>query len=209
MNGGFSSCCFVIQQVKLPKLSGLLKRHLYKNNNCSNPKLQPISIRKVHMSNSEDLKEESVWDYPRPPRLEKTKHRLRVIHRGKVIADTKDGYRILETSHPPTYYFPPESVDWSLLRESKRKTFCEFKGVASYYNVIVGDAFVENGAWCYPEATGLYKPIAGYLSFYGSKFDEAYVGNERIIPQEGDFYGGWITKNLKGPFKGAPGTGFW
>eukprot|EP00871_Galdieria_phlegrea_P001036 jgi/Galph1/1933/GphlegSOOS_G614.1 len=161
------------------------------------------------MSSSEILEDENVWDYPRPPKLEKAKHCLKVIHRGVEIASTENGYRILETSHPPTYYFPSESVHKELFRKSDLKTFCEFKGVAHYFDIIVADSVIRNGAWCYPEASGTYKDIRGYFAFYASKFDEAYVGKEKVIPQKGDFYGGWITKNIKGPFKGGPGTRFW
>ncbi|EME26604.1 uncharacterized protein Gasu_57280 [Galdieria sulphuraria] len=212
MIGCFSSFCVVNQTLVLRLPNGLSRTLLkgpFLKTQHNSQKVQQLLSRKVYMSNSENLKEESVWDYPRPPRLERTRQRLRVVHRGKVIADTQDGYRILETSHPPTYYFPPESVNRSLFRESNLKTFCEFKGTAIYYDIHVKQVVIRNGAWCYPETEGLYKPISGYFSFYGSKFDEAYVGNEKIIPQEGDFYGGWITKNLKGPFKGAPGTRFW
>lgn len=155
---------------------------------------------------------ESVWDYPRPPRLETTPRRIRIIHHGKIIADTTEAMRILETSHPPVYYVPPSAVAAGALeRSDSRGSFCEFKGVASYWNLREADsgALVEDVAWSYERPTASYAALRGYLAFYAGRVEECWVDEERVIPQPGDFYGGWITSDLRGPFKGAPGTLGW
>jgi uncharacterized protein (DUF427 family) len=157
------------------------------------------------------LQQESVWDYPRPPRLETTERRLRVVHGGIVVAETRRGIRILETSHPPVYYIPPADIVMRLLRPSARRgSFCEFKGVASYWDLdLTGDGKVPGVAWSYGDPSRAYVGLRDYLAFYASKVDECWVDEERVLAQPGDFYGGWITSNLKGPFKGAPGTMSW
>ncbi len=147
---------------------------------------------------------ESVWDYPRPPRLERTPNHLVVIFNGITIADTYSGFRVLETSHPPTYYFPPEDVKLEFFAETERHTFCEFKGVASYYTIKLGDRFSKNAAWFYRNPVERYAPMHSHIAFYASRVDECYVDDERVIPQGGDFYGGWITSDIDGPFKGDP-----
>jgi uncharacterized protein (DUF427 family) len=153
---------------------------------------------------------ESVWDYPRPPRLEPVPQRIRVRHRGTTVADTVAALRILETSHPPVYYIPQVDVAAGLLRPSaSRQSFCEFKGMASYWDLVVESDTVRDFAWSYARPVAEYAPLAGHLAFYASKVDECWVGDERVVPQAGDFYGGWITTNLRGPFKGAPGTLGW
>ena len=149
---------------------------------------------------------ESVWDYPRPPRLEPTSRRIRIVHAGQTLADTTQALRILETSHPPVYYLPPAQVRMDLLhRSASRGSFCEFKGVATYWDL--GPA--ADVAWSYERPTGTYAALAGHLAFYASRVDECWVDDERVVPQPGDFYGGWITADLRGPFKGAPGTRGW
>ena len=149
---------------------------------------------------------ESVWDYPRPPRLEPTSRRIRIVHAGHTLADTTQALRILETSHPPVYYLPPAQIRMDLLqRSAARGSFCEFKGVATYWNF----GSVADVAWSYERPTGAYAALAGHLAFYASRVDECWVDDERVIPQAGDFYGGWITADLRGPFKGAPGTRGW
>lgn len=154
--------------------------------------------------------QESVWDYPRPPRLEATARHLRVVHGGVVVAETRRGLRILETSHPPVYYFPPEDVSMELLQPSKRrKTFCEFKGVASYWDVVVNGVKTVDVAWSYAAPATSYAKLKDHLAFYGGVADECWVDGERVVPQPGDFYGGWITSHVKGPFKGPPGTLGW
>ncbi len=153
---------------------------------------------------------ESVWDYPRPPRLETAGCRIRMVHGGHTLADTSAALRILETSHPPVYYLPPSSLDMRLLKASAaRGSFCEFKGVARYWDIQIDQVTVPVAAWSYDSPSSPYAALAGHLAFYASKVDECWVDDERVVPQAGDFYGGWITSNLRGPFKGAPGTRHW
>lgn len=153
--------------------------------------------------------QESVWDYPRPPALEPVEERIRVVFNGVTIADTTRAQRVLETSHPPVYYIPPEDIQREHLSETGRTSHCEWKGRARYYDVEVGDRRAEQAAWAYPEPTQRFADIAGYLAFYPSKMDACYVGDEQAEAQEGDFYGGWITEKVVGPFKGGAGTWGW
>lgn len=155
------------------------------------------------------MKQESVWDYPRPPRVERCAERIRVEFGGVTIADSMAAYRLLETSHPPTYYIPQADIRMDLLRPSSGRSFCEFKGSAGYWDLEVEDRTVAPVAWSYPAPSGAYKELRDHLAFYASKVDACYVGDELARPQEGGFYGGWITGNLKGSFKGAPGTRGW
>jgi uncharacterized protein (DUF427 family) len=153
---------------------------------------------------------ESVWDYPRPPRLEPVPARIRIRHRGITVADTGAALRILETSHPPVYYIPREGVAGERLRPSaSRQSFCEFKGLASYWNLVVEGDTVRDVGWSYERPVAAYAQLAGHIAFYASKVEECWVGDERVEAQAGDFYGGWITTNLRGPFKGPPGTRGW
>jgi uncharacterized protein (DUF427 family) len=153
---------------------------------------------------------ESVWDYPRPPRLEATGRRLRVVHRGVTLADTATAMRVLETSHPPVYYVPQADVRMDCLRASAlRGSFCEFKGVARYWDVAVAGEMSAAAAWSYETPSAAYTPLKGHLAFYASRVDECWVNDERVVPQAGDFYGGWITRDVTGPFKGPPGTLGW
>ncbi|MCS7079992.1 MAG: DUF427 domain-containing protein [Chloracidobacterium sp.] len=153
--------------------------------------------------------QESVWDYPRPPRLERTAKRLRVVFAGTTIADTTRGWRVLETSHPPTYYFPPDDILPDVLIASQRTSYCEWKGAAQYYAVRVGQRVAPDAAWSYPQPTAAFAPIAGYVAFYAGLMDACYVDDEQVIPQPGGFYGGWITSDIVGPFKGVPGSWGW
>ncbi len=153
--------------------------------------------------------QESVWDYPRPPRLEPTGKRLQIIFNGEAIADTTQGYRVLETSHPPVYYIPLFDIQQEFLLPSSRHSFCEFKGSATYWTVKVGDKTATDVAWSYDAPTGNFAPIQGYLAFYADRMDECYVDGERVTPQPGNFYGGWITADIVGPFKGGPGSWGW
>ena len=156
------------------------------------------------------LKQESVWDYPRPPRLEPALRHLRVMHSGVVVAETHRGKRILETSHPPVYYFPPEDIVMQWLRpSSQRGTFCEFKGVASYWDLVLMGEVVSDVAWIYAAPSKAYAALKDHLAFYANRVGECWVDEERVLPQPGDFYGGWITSHVKGPFKGPPGTLGW
>jgi uncharacterized protein (DUF427 family) len=153
--------------------------------------------------------QESVWEYPRPPRLEACTKRLRVEFAGVVIADTTDGYRVLETSHPPNYYLPPGDIAEGCLRRARGSSFCEWKGTAHYFDVTVGDAVAPDAAWGYHVPTRAFAAIADYVAFYPGLMDRCLVDDEVVEPQPGGFYGGWITSELVGPFKGAPGTQRW
>jgi uncharacterized protein (DUF427 family) len=139
---------------------------------------------------------ESVWDYPRPPRLEPSTARIRVIFNGETIADSTHAFRILETTHPPTYYIPWADVRGELLKPSARRTFCEFKGNAAYWDLEIGSRSVRDVAWSYANPTPAYAPIKDHLAFYASRVDACYVDDERVQPQPSPFYGGWITSNL-------------
>jgi uncharacterized protein (DUF427 family) len=158
---------------------------------------------------SDDDGFESVWDYPRPPRLELARHRLRVRFADRIIADTRAGYRALETNHPPTYYFPPSDVAVELLRKEEGRSLCEFKGIAEYMSIIVGDRIAPRAAWAYMAPLQAYAAVTGYIAFYPSRVDSCFVGAERVVAQQGDFYGGWITSTIRGPFKGGPGSASW
>jgi uncharacterized protein (DUF427 family) len=153
--------------------------------------------------------EESVWDYPRPPRLEPTGRRVRVLFAGEVIADSTRCYRVLETSHPPVYYIPPEDVRTEFLVPSRKTSFCEFKGSASYWSLELGDRTSPEAAWSYESPTQPFAAIRGYVAFYAGRVDACHVDEEKVMPQPGGFYGGWITREIKGPFKGEPGTMGW
>jgi uncharacterized protein (DUF427 family) len=153
--------------------------------------------------------QESVWDYPRPPRVEDTTKHIQVIFNGEIIADTHRARRVLETSHPPVYYIPPEDIKMVYLTPSARSSWCEWKGQASYYMVTVEDRSIPQAAWFYTQPTPAFKTIKDYVAFYPQHMEACYVDGERIQPQPGDFYGGWITKDIVGPFKGEAGTRFW
>jgi uncharacterized protein (DUF427 family) len=153
--------------------------------------------------------QKSVWDYPRPPRLEPTSRRLQVVFGGVVIAESSRAHRVLETSHPPVYYFPPADVKLEYLALARGGSFCEYKGRAGYYNVQVGDRRAENAAWFYPDPTPAFLPIKGAIAFYAGPMDACYVDGELVTPQPGEFYGGWITSDVVGPFKGEPGSRGW
>jgi uncharacterized protein (DUF427 family) len=153
--------------------------------------------------------QESVWDYPRPPRVEASTKRVRVYYNGQLIADSTNAKRVLETSHPPVYYIPPEDIAPGVLRNATLRTYCEFKGEANYYDLVVGEKSTPNAAWYYPNPTAGYGEIANHLAFYPGKMDECYIDEERVQAQAGDFYGGWITGDIVGPFKGGPGTWGW
>jgi uncharacterized protein (DUF427 family) len=154
--------------------------------------------------------QESVWDYPRPPRVEPVPERIRIVFNGEMIADSRRAYRVLETSHPPAYYLPPDDIRMEFLtRVPAMQTFCEFKGAAHYYTLQVGERVSRQVAWAYAQPARGFEPIRDHLAFYAGRVDEAYVGDERVQAQEGDFYGGWITSKIVGPFKGGPGTRGW
>jgi uncharacterized protein (DUF427 family) len=154
--------------------------------------------------------QESVWDYPRPPRIERVDVSLCVRHGGREIARAAGGWRVLETSHPPVYYLPPESIAHGRLRPAERTSFCEYKGVARHWDVVDGErVVVRDAGWSYPEPAPAFAALAHHVAFYAGRLDECSVGTDRVTPQTGDFYGGWISPAIVGPFKGAPGTWGW
>ncbi|NOK62220.1 MAG: hypothetical protein GFH27_549327n50 [Chloroflexi bacterium AL-W] len=153
--------------------------------------------------------QESVWDYPRPPRLEDSTKHIQVIFNGVMIADTRNAKRVLETSHPPTYYLPPENVQMGYFTPTNHRSFCEWKGAASYYTLTVDDQTIENVAWYYVNPVPSFASLKDYLAIYPGKMDVCYIDGERVQTQEGDFYGGWITSDIVGPFKGGAGTWGW
>ena len=153
--------------------------------------------------------QESVWDYPRPPTVKPSDEHVVIEFDGEVLADTRRALRVLETSHPPTYYIPKADVDTSRLRPATRRTMCEFKGQASYYD-LVGSAGTESAAaWEYADPRPGFESLRDHLCFYPSRMDRCMVDGETVEAQEGDFYGGWITSKLVGPFKGGAGTWGW
>jgi uncharacterized protein (DUF427 family) len=153
--------------------------------------------------------QESVWDYPRPPGLEPTPKRIEVWLGGEKIVDTTRSWRVLETSHPSVYYVPADDVTAGALHPGRGGTMCEWKGQAQYFDIRGGNQTAKNAAWSYPRPTAAYAPIAGYFAFYPGKMDECRVAGARVVPQPGSFYGGWITPEVVGPFKGEPNSGDW
>ena len=152
---------------------------------------------------------ESVWDYPRPPRVERCDRRVRVIVEDIVVAESDRALRVLETSSPPTIYVPREDVRGEHLRPAEGKTVCEFKGTASYHDVVVGERVVESAAWSYRRPNDRYAELRDHIAFYAGRVDAAYLDDEAVTPQPGEFYGGWITDEIDGPFKGGPGSSRW
>ncbi len=154
--------------------------------------------------------QESVWDYPRPPRVDVVAERVRVVVDGiEVVASTR-AKRVLETAGAPVYYLPSEDVRLDLVVASDRATTCEWKGDARYWSIVLpGGRVIPNAAWSYAEPKPGFESIAGHLAFYAWAVDEAWVGDERASPQPGRFYGGWITSRIVGPFKGEPGSFGW
>lgn len=154
--------------------------------------------------------QESVWDYPRPPRLERSQKHIKIVFNGVTLAETDRAYRVLETSHPPVYYIPPEDIQMQYLQQtSPQRSFCEWKGVAGYYSVKVGDKRANNVGWFYSNPTPDFAEIKDYVAFYPAMMDACYVDDELVQPQPGEFYGGWITSDVVGPFKGEPGSWGW
>ena len=155
-----------------------------------------------------ELPHENVKSYPRPPALEPVPQRITIRLAGMLVAETTNALRVLETHHAPTYYLPQNDV-YATLRPAQGSSFCEWKGVARYFDVVAGRVTASRGAWAYDSPTTRFSSLAGHVAFYAGLMDEAWVGNLRVIPQPGDFYGGWITPNLEGQIKGAPGTRHW
>ena len=153
--------------------------------------------------------QESVWDYPRPPVIRPTSEQVRVVHGGVVLADTTAALRICETSQPPAFYLPPGDVRTDLLRRSAGRSWCEWKGAAAYWSLDLGGVLAPDVAWSYEDPAPAYAALALYLAFYPHRVDECWVGDERVTGNAGDFYGGWITSAVVGPFKGGVGTERW
>ena len=152
---------------------------------------------------------ESVWDYPRPPAVTRCERTVRIELGGVVIAESGRALRVLETSHPPTLYLPQDDIAAGVLAPAAGSSFCEFKGRAVYFDVAAGGRVAERAAWHYPEPDPAYAALLGHVSFYPGRMDACWLGEERVRAQAGDFYGGWITADLAGPFKGPPGTRGW
>jgi len=153
--------------------------------------------------------QESVWDYPRPPRLEEYAGSIVVELGGVEVARATRGWRVLETSHPPTYYLPRDAFVPGALREAGGASWCEWKGQASYLDVVGGTALAPRAAWTYLDPTGGFAPIAGAIALMAAAMDRCLVDGEVVVPQPGGFYGGWITSSVVGPFKGIPGSTGW
>ena len=153
--------------------------------------------------------QESVWDYPRPPRVEPTGEHVVVELGGVVVADTHRALRVLETSHPPVYYLPVEDVAPGALVPVAGTTWCEFKGTAHYLDVVAGGRTATRAAWAYPRPSPGYEVLVDHVAFYPGLLDRVTVDGEVVRAQEGGFYGGWVTDRVVGPFKGAPGTRGW
>ncbi|MCF8261934.1 MAG: DUF427 domain-containing protein [Melioribacteraceae bacterium] len=152
---------------------------------------------------------ESVWDYPRPPKLEKFSGHIKILFNNEIIADTNSSYRVLETSHPPVYYIPQCDIKMHYLRISSGASYCEWKGDAYYYDLDCGQKTVQRAGWFYSNPKRPFREIKNHIAFYAYKMDGCFVNDEQVTSQPGGFYGGWITKNIAGPFKGEPGTWGW
>ena len=152
---------------------------------------------------------ESVWDYPRPPAVEPCTRHVRVELAGELLADSARALRVLETSHPPTIYIPPEDVPATLLVSDRPRTWCEFKGAAEYLDAVIIGVTFEAVAWRYREPSQGYEKLLDHVAFYPGRVSAAWLGDELVTAQPGDFYGGWITADLRGPFKGGRGTLGW
>ena len=152
--------------------------------------------------------QESVWDYPRPPRVEPDSRKILIRCESEIVAESMDSIRILETAGPPVFYLPQKDIDMTKLSDGTGSSLCEWKGPAKYWTVTVGKTVLENVGWSYPEPFPGYENISDYISFYPSRL-ECYIEGERVLSQPGGFYGGWVTSELVGPFKGEKGTEWW
>jgi uncharacterized protein (DUF427 family) len=153
--------------------------------------------------------QESVWDYPRPPSVRPDDRAVRVMVGGVIVAHTTRAMRVLETAGAPCWYLPADDVRLDLLRPARGTTLCEWKGEASYFDVVVGERIARRAAWCYRDPSPGYEVLRDRIAFYAGRVDAAHVGGEAATPQPGQFYGGWITSEVIGPFKGEAGTEGW
>ncbi|WP_329019174.1 DUF427 domain-containing protein [Streptomyces sp. NBC_01601] len=161
------------------------------------------------MSDHPPPRTESVWDYPRPPAIRSDSRRVRVEWAGTKVADTRRALRVLEISHPPVFYLPPEDVRTDLLLPAQGSTWCEWKGRAVYWDLAIGPDVRMRAAWSYPDPTAGYERLTDHFAFYPTRVDRCTVDGEVVRAQEGDFYGGWVTAEIEGPLKGGPGTALW
>lgn len=152
--------------------------------------------------------QESVWSYPRPAIAETSSDHVMIEHRGVVVADTRASIRTLETSHPPSYYIPPSDIAPGLLRRGTGSSYCEWKGMAEYWDVVMGDIVLPGVGWSYPDPSPAFAILRDHVAFYAGPFD-CSVDGQIVVPQPGNFYGGWITPDLAGPFKGIAGSMGW
>ena len=153
--------------------------------------------------------QESVWDYPRPPAIRPSQAEIFVVLGGVTICSTPDSWQVLETSHPPTYYLPRTAFVDGALAPARGHSFCDWKGQASFVDVIGGDRVARRAGWCYPQPSARYGALRGHVALYAAAMDRCLVGGEQVTPQPGGFYGGWITSAVAGPFKGVPGSQGW
>lgn len=153
--------------------------------------------------------QESVWDYPRPAIAEHTPRRIRGWFAGQLIADSRAAWRVLETAHPPVYYLPRRDIEQGVLIPVSRRAFCEWKGQAHYFDLVKDGEIARAAAWAYPEPQAGFEPIAGHVAFHPRGLTAAMVDDMRAEPQPGRLYGGWVTPDIAGPFKGAPGSEYW
>ena len=153
--------------------------------------------------------QESVWDYPRPPSAEVTPRRVVVELGGRVLADSVRAVRVCETSHPPVYYVPRDDVADGVLEQAAGSSWCEWKGAATYWDAVVGGRRVPAVGWSYEDPSPAFEHLRGAVAFYPGRVDRATVDGEQVRPQAGGFYGGWITDEVVGPFKGDAGTSGW
>ncbi len=161
------------------------------------------------MVSPEPEPQESVWDYPRPPAIFESAEHLEIWLGGEVIASTDRSWRVLETSHPPTYYLPLDCFTDGVLIPVSGTTVCEWKGQASYFDLVVGDVVAPRAAWHYPTPSPAYAALRDHVAVMPSAVESCWIDGEKVTPQPGDFYGGWITSRVTGPFKGSPGTLGW
>lgn len=153
--------------------------------------------------------QESVWDYPRPPRLERDSRHVLVQWGETLIAQTNQAIRVLETASPPCFYLPREAVEEGVLVKVTGSSFCEWKGVAQWWSIALPDGSqIAHAAWSYEEPPEDFQLLAGFVSFYPARV-ACYVEGIRVMPQPGSYYGGWVTPEVVGPFKGLPGTENW
>ena len=153
--------------------------------------------------------QESVWDYPRPPAIDRVDRRVVIRFGGRTVVDTRDVVRVRETSHPPAYYLPIADFAEGTLQDAAGGSWCEFKGRARYFDLVAGGRVAEGVCWTYPEPSRGYELLDHRVALYAGPMDEVTIDGETVVPQPGGFYGGWITREVAGPFKGGPGSSGW